>query len=155
MKYVILPPQAVPKKETVHHRPKTLGEMKMAFLNANNRKDWADESVVVTEPPPPSATFKSRKKFVIALNEKKRLLMRRERDRFQETLHTVPESFEDALIKSQSAALALMRSPSALLATEYFTQRSRMYDAFVKKELAQYIVSPEIEEFVKLLDHCN
>jgi hypothetical protein len=91
MKYVILPPQAVPKKETVHHRPKTLGEMKMAFLNANNRKDWADESVVVTEPPPPSATYKSRKKFVIALNEQKRLLMRRERDRFQETLHTVPE----------------------------------------------------------------
>lgn len=149
MKYVILPPQTAPKQETVHHRPKTLGEMKMAFLNANNRKNWANEAVIPEIPP--SRVFKSRKLFVKAQQEQTHLLKRRERERFVATLRTVPRRWEDAMVRSQAAAVALMHSRSPLLATEYFSQRCRMYDAFAEEELTQYVFDPAALDILKYI----
>lgn len=155
MKYVILPPQASPKQETVHHRPKTLGEMKLAFLNANNRKDWADDQVEPTVLVPPSRAFTSRKKFVIALNEQKRLLMRRERDRFLETLHTVPSIVDiwrrDTGLDSRSAASLLMHATSPLQFAEYFARRTELQLKTMRIiEADTFVNSPDISEVIAL-----
>lgn len=149
MKYVILPPQDAPKKETVHHRPKTLGEMKLAFLNANNRKNWADDELIPEIPT--SRVFTSRKKFVKALQEQNQLLRMRERERFTATLHTAPSRLEIGILASRAAALALMNAPSALTACEYFTRRVQLIDAFMEEELAQYVYDPEALDILKYI----
>jgi hypothetical protein len=152
MKYVILPPQEVPKQETVHHRPKTLGEMKMAFLNANNRKDWADDEEFPEAIIPVSRVFESRKKFAKALKLQQQYLDNREHERFLATLHTVPTQF-DGILQSKCAAMALAFAKGPLGAAEYYSRRIELYNAIQDEEETQYIVDPRIQfEFLPLVD---
>lgn len=151
MKYVILSPQPIPKQETAHHRPRTLGEMKLAFLNANNRKAWADDEVFPERIVPMARSFMSPREFSKALKEQKLLLAKREKQRFHRDLHTVPDRLSSLNLDLHEVAVALMRSPNALLAAEYFTLRNKMYDQFFEEDLKNFVYDPAITEFVELL----
>lgn len=93
MKFILLSPQPAPKQETAHYRPKTLGEMKVAFLNANNPKNWMEDEIypdVVLAPPRKPRVFKTPKQVKRAMAKQQELLAKRAKQRFFDGLHTTP-----------------------------------------------------------------
>jgi hypothetical protein len=82
MKFILLAPQPAPKLETAHYRPKTLGEMQAAFLNANNKKSWADEEHFPEIPV--SRVFRSIWQARNALRKQAKLLAKRDKARRRE-----------------------------------------------------------------------
>jgi hypothetical protein len=78
MKFVQLPMKSIPKQLTAKHRPASLGEMRQAFLNANNKKSWAEDDEYPDRPPRRPFMFTTRKQVKNALRRQKQILAVRE-----------------------------------------------------------------------------
>lgn len=87
MKFIQLPMKPLPRQLTANQRPSDLGEMKRAFLNANNRRSWAEDE----EYPEPQVrgtgwNFTSYRMVKEAIRWQQRSLKKKERRHWLETL---------------------------------------------------------------------
>jgi len=158
MKFILLAPSPEPKHETAHYRPKTLGEHKLAFLNANNAHGWAQDEVPAEVM---QRRFKSWKQAYKALRAQK-LHMRRV-DRQQElqnkqrrmwrTLDALVGADLNTLLGSQLASRCLSQSQLTLAAADYFERRCELLQLLHQKEIDEtYVYSIDIEDYLDILD---